>query len=169
MKKLSALVLLGLFYSGACFGKIMPGSIENSVALLKKELSPKIDKFVTSGSQKDLQALTKGLPTGPEKIEDPQRFRLEKDVFFSSRERNKAAIEMLEKKTKKLKNKNILAELDKLIINQKQIKKGWEVFWESWSKDEWEKKMVAQKKSKKESPKKEDAKKGWLSGWFSWW
>ena len=114
--------------------------------------------------------MKKGLPTGPEKIEDPHRFGLEKDVFFGSRERNKAAIEMLEEKTKSLKDKNVLAELYKLIIDQKQVKKGWEIFWESWSKDEWEKKMEAWKDPKKrKTPKKTKEKKGWFSDWFSWW
>lgn len=109
MSKLIITILFALLSFGNAVGKVSGEAIEKEKEVFRKNLTEVSNQFINSARRETLEKLKGILPAGPEKV-GPERFGdkyklIEKDVFAKYVEKNKVAIEVLEKQIKLLKMK----------------------------------------------------------------
>ena len=80
---------------------------------------------------------------------------IEKDVFSFNIKKNGSSIKILKKYIDHLdtnkKKRSIKKKLKKLLREQKRIKKEWDIFSGSWTKEDFDKKLKRKSKTRKES------------------
>lgn len=136
-----------LFVFSTVLAKIDMRAVEREVKRFESELE--VFSFMYLGSkgkeQSDALGVLKDfLPSGPEKFTDPEDFKIEKDVFSGDIGKNNAAVKILQEQLMLLEQKK--RELQTFLRQQQQVKRGWDVFSHSSSKQEWEEKMREPKK-----------------------
>jgi hypothetical protein len=155
-------MLLIVSFCGNSFGKISEELVKKEVENFRKNVTGVIDMFLRSADSKTLERLKAMLPTGPKtyglEIFGSGYEHIESDVFFPQVEKNAAAIEVLEKKLKRLKmgenkktrragmcackcegkegkcgggkSSKVIEKLGKLLESQKSIQDEWNRFFE---------------------------------------
>lgn len=107
-------------------GKIVSEAVQENIGTFKKNLTKAIDKLVVGPVHEETLKKIEGmLPVGPKGVWSG----VEKDIFSPDIDKNKAAIEILEKKIKLF--SEAIKELNKFLELQKSIQKKWDIFFKT--------------------------------------